>query len=126
MSKLLYNGGVSKLIVAIYVFTTSLGLIFLKLGTTDRLPVRIIDSKPHFSMNFYTAAGIFLYGASFLLYTYLISKNDLGFIIPLTTAFVYIVIFVASYFIFKESFTALKIAGITLIVMGLVLLNLKK
>ena len=116
----------SKLIVAIYVLATSLGLIFLKLGTTDGLPVRVINNRPHFSMNLYTAAGIALYAASFLLYTYLISKNDLGFIIPLTTAFVYIVIFVASYFIFHEVFTVTKIIGITLIVCGLIFLNLKK
>jgi multidrug transporter EmrE-like cation transporter len=70
--------------------------------------------------------GIALYGTSFLLYTFLISKYDLGYIIPLTTAFVYVLIFFASFFIFKELFTVFKITGIFLILMGIVLLNLKK
>jgi multidrug transporter EmrE-like cation transporter len=57
---------------------------------------------------------------------YLLSKYDLGYIIPLTTALVYMIIFVASYLIFKETFTILKIVGITLIMVGLMLLNIKK
>jgi small multidrug resistance pump len=77
-------------------------------------------------MNFYSVAGIVLYGLSFMLYVYLISKNDLGYIIPLAAAFVYIVIFIASAVVFKEVFTATKIIGIAMIVVGLIFLNLKK
>ena len=105
---------------------TSFGLILLKLGTTDGLPFKFTDGKPQLTFNFLTFAGIFLYAFSFLVYMYLISKNELGFIIPLTTALVYLVIFVASYFIFHEVFTALKIVGIALILTGLILLNLSK
>ena len=117
---------ISKIIIALYVIATSLGLIVLKLASKHGAPVGFTDSRLQFNINLYTVLGIFLYGLSFLLYMYLISKNDLGYIIPLTTAFVYIVIFFASFIIFKEVFTATKIAGIALIVMGLILLNLKK
>lgn len=116
----------SKIILALYVVATSLGLIFIKLGTGEGLPIKLVGGKPVLNLNFYALAGIFLYGASFILYMYLISKNDLGFIIPLTTALVYIVIFIASYVIFHEVFTVVKVLGIALIVSGLVLLNLKK
>jgi drug/metabolite transporter (DMT)-like permease len=70
-------------------------------------------------------SGILLYGISFILYLYLISKFQLGYIIPLTSAFVYIFIFVASFLIFNEAFTITKIIGICLIVAGLTFLNLK-
>ena len=116
----------SKFILSLYVIATSLGLIFIKLGTGEGLPVKMADGKLQFHFNLFAFAGIFLYAVSFLLYMYLISKNDLGFIIPLTTALVYIVIFVASYVIFHEVFTAMKIMGISFIVVGLILLNLKK
>ena len=115
----------AKLILALYVATTSLGLIVLKLGTSDGLPISYAQNKIHFNLNFYAITGIILYGLSFVLYLYLISKNDLGYIIPLTTAFVYIVIFIASAVVFKEVFTVTKIMGITLIVAGLIFLNLK-
>jgi len=117
---------VAKIIVALYVLATSLGLIILKLGTDSGLPISYTNNRLHFNLNFYSVSGIILYGLSFMLYIYLISKNDLGYIIPLTTAFVYIVIFIASAVVFKETFTTVKILGISLIVGGLILLNLKK
>jgi len=108
------------------VLSTSLGLIAIKQGTGSGLPITFSAEKLQFHLNFFNIIGIFLYGVSFLLYVYLISKFDLGYIIPLTTALVYVVIFVASYFIFKEAFTAMKIAGIVLIVSGVIFLSLGK
>jgi len=115
----------SKLLIMLYVLATSVGLIVLKLGTGGGSPVELIAGKLHFNINLFTIVGLALYGISFFLYIFLISKFDLGYIIPLTTAFVYIIIFVASFVIFKEAFTALKIAGICLIVIGVILLNIK-
>ncbi len=116
----------SKIIIAIYVITSSLGLVILKLGAAAGPPISYIQNRLHFNINLYTASGIILYGLSFIFYIYLISKYDLGYIIPLLAAFIYILIFVASYFIFKESFTTTKVVGIVLIISGLIFLNLKK
>ncbi len=116
----------SRVIIALYVFATSAALIALKWGTKSGLPVHYADNRLQFNLNLYSLGGMALYVLSFVLYVYLISKYDLGYIIPLATAFVYIVIFVASYFIFDEVFTAVKIVGIALILGGLVLLNLNK
>jgi multidrug transporter EmrE-like cation transporter len=113
-------------LLLLYSLVTSLGLVFIKLGTEDGMPVKFLDGKLHFNLNFYAISGVLLYGLSFVLYMYLISKNDLGYIIPLTTALVYILIFVASYFIFHEVFTLTKIVGIVLIVAGLIFLNLNR
>ena len=115
----------SKIVLAAYIVTTSLGLIILKLGTKAGAPVDFANHRLHFNVNAYTVAGTLLYGSSFLLYVYLISKNDLAYIIPVAAAFVYIVIFLAAFVIFHESFTLPKIFGIALIVGGLVLINLK-
>ena len=116
----------SKIILVIYILTTSLALVVLKLGTKTGLPISYANNKLAFNINFHTIAGVILFGISFATYVYLISKNDLGYIIPLAAAFVYILIFVASYFIFNETYTATKIVGIVLIIAGLVFLNLKK
>jgi len=115
----------SKVILPLFVLATSSALIILKLGTKEGAPIQYLDGRLQLNLNLYTVSGIFLYGISFLLYTYLISKNDLGYIIPLTTALVYAIIFTASYFVFHEQFTATKVAGIVLIISGLIFLNLK-
>jgi drug/metabolite transporter (DMT)-like permease len=105
---------------------SSAGLIFLKLGGQDGAPVSIVNGKIEFNLGIYAISGIILYAISFVIYTYLVSKNDLGYIIPVSTALVYIFIFAASYFIFKEAITAMKIVGIFLILGGVILLNLSK
>jgi drug/metabolite transporter (DMT)-like permease len=114
----------SKILIALYVVATSLALIVLKFGTKAGPPAYFVDGKLQFNINLYTVSGVACYGLSFLLYIYLISKYDLGFIIPLTTALVYILIFIASFVVFSEPFTFMKVAGIALIVLGLALLNL--
>lgn len=116
----------SIIILIAYVLSTSSGLILLKFGTTSGMPISFVENAIKFNFNLYSIIGIFLYGLSFLLYIYLISKFDLGFIIPITTALVYILIFAASFLIFHEVFTVLKIIAISLIIFGVILLNFNK
>ena len=116
----------ANLILLIYALTSSAALVLLKAGSKTGAPISFIDGKPQFNLGLYIIAGILLYGISFIIYTYLISKNDLGYIIPISTALVYIFIFTASFIVFKEAFTAFKILGICLILGGLVVLNINK
>ena len=115
-----------KFIIALYILATSFALIFLKMGAKDAPLFQLVNGKPDFNINALAVLGGLLYVVSFILYTYLIAKYDLGYIIPLVTAFVYVIIFFASYFIFNEVFTALKITGIFLILTGIFLLSYKK
>lgn len=112
------------LILIAYAIATSLALIFLKLGSQNGALVNFVDGRLTFNLGVFGIAGVLLYGTSFALYTFLIAKYDLGFIIPLATALVYILIFVASFIVFKESFTFVKILAIILIMSGIVLLNM--
>lgn len=122
----MYNSWVSTLILVLYIITTTLGLVVLKWGTSSGLPVSFINGRLNLNLNPHVIIGLVLFGLSFLLYIYLISKNDLGYIIPLAAAFVYLLIFVASFIVFKEVFTVTKIIGIVLIVAGLIFLNIGK
>ena len=114
-----------KLLIGAYVLATASGLVLLKLGTSGAGFISIVDGKVVWNIGLISVFGIFLYGISFLLYVVLISKFSLGYIVPLTTALVYVLVFSASYFIFKEAFTALKIAAIVLIISGVILLNIE-
>lgn len=116
----------TNLLLLFYAATSSIALILVKLGSKTEAPASIQNGKLHFNLSAYILGGIFLYGISFLMYIYLISKNDLGYVIPLATALVYTFIFVASFFIFKETFTAVKIIGICFVLAGIVLLNIAK
>lgn len=112
-----------KLLITLYVISTAGGLVLLKLGTSGAGFINIIDGKITWNISLLTLLGIMTYGISFLLYIVLISKFSLGYIVPLTTALVYILVFTASYFIFKEHFTTIKTLAIIMIVTGVLLLN---
>ena len=116
----------AAIIIGLYTLSTSFALVLLKLGSVEGAPIQFLGDKIQLNLNAYNAIGIFLYGASFLIYLYLISKYDLGYIIPLVTALVYIVILICYYINFKETISELKILAIALILVGLVLLNVKK
>lgn len=113
------------LLIISYILSSSSALILLKLGSVNGPPISVAHGIS-LNLNPYVVTGFVLYGLSFLIYTYLISKLELGFIIPLTTAFVYVFIFTASYFIFHEVFTPLKVTAISLIVLGIIMLNFSK
>lgn len=108
----------------IYVLTTAGGLILIKLGSASGAIVELVGGRIAFNLSLANTLGVLLYTISFVLYTFLIAKHNLGYIIPLTTGLVYVLIFIASFFIFKESFTLLKLLAITLIICGVALLNL--
>lgn len=114
-----------KLIFVIYIVTAVFALVALKLGTANGLPIYLSNGKFNFNINLYVITGLLLYIFSFSTYMYLISKNDLGYIIPLAASCFYIFLFITSYFVFKETFTAFKIMGIVLILIGVLLLNVK-
>lgn len=114
------------LLLGSYVASTAAGLILIKLGSAQHAIVEFASGRLTFHPTTLNIVGLLLYGISFVLYTYLISKNELGFIIPLTTALVYILIFIASFVVFNESFTLQKILAITLILVGVILLSIKK
>lgn len=107
-----------------YILSTVGGLIFLKLGSTNGPPISIQDKSFKFNLTRLVVLGIILYVISFFFYTYLISKYDLGFIIPLAAALVYIVLFLSSRLIFNEVFTKRKVLAVTLIIAGIAILGI--
>lgn len=115
----------TKVLVLIYSVVAAMALLLVKTGSSDGGLVQIINDKARLVITPTLIAGMLLYGLSFLIYIYLVSKFDLGYIIPLTTAMVYIVVFISSAMFLKEAYTPLKIAGICLIVTGVLLINFK-
>lgn len=115
----------SKLILGLYVLTTASALVLMKLGSKSGAPVSFVGSKLAFNLNWVILLGGVLYIVSFALYTFLISKYSLGYIIPLSTGLVYVLIFFASFIVFNETFTILKLLAIAFILGGVALLNVK-
>lgn len=109
--------------LALYALSTSLALVFLKLGSQTGALISYTDGRLQINPSLFSVLGIGLYGISFLIYTFLVAKYDLGYIVPIATAVVYVLVFMSSFVIFKESFTVIKICGIALILGGILLIH---
>ena len=75
--------------------------------------------------NAWILIGIFLYGVSFLLWLFIISKIQLNIAYPIVFSLQLILVAVASWFLFKEYLSLWQILGIALIMAGIFLLTVK-
>ena len=113
------------ILICAYLILTVSGLVLFKAGSNQGIAANINNGFFCLRINWMSIIGILCYGCSFLLYLALISKMNLGYIYPVTTGIVYILVLAASIFIFKEPVGAFKIIGCGLILAGVVLMNIK-
>ena len=69
--------------------------------------------------------GYMCYGISFLLYTVIISKFELGYISPILSGVVQIVTLIVAFFVFKEQFSLNAGIGAAMIIAGVIIMNWK-
>ncbi len=102
------------------------GLTCFKLGAQNELSLQVTAAFFSFKISWLSLLGLLMYVGSFLVYLSLVAKTELSYITPISSATVYILTMVVSYFILHESFDLYKGIGIILILAGVVLMNLKK
>lgn len=77
------------------------------------------------SNNLFTISGLGMYVISFLLYMFLLHKYNLSVIVPITTGVSYILLFLMSTFVLKESMSILQMIGFFLVMLGVIFINVK-
>jgi drug/metabolite transporter (DMT)-like permease len=92
----------------------------IKAGILFKVPV--VDM----SVSLFSFFGFVCYGISFLIYTVLISRHDLSFLNPFTVGVSSILIFASAAIFFGEILTVSKIVGLSLILTGVVVINIFK
>ena len=55
-----------------------------------------------------------------------IATYDLSYIVPLTTGIVQVIVLIMGYFIFKENVSLVNLGGIILVIIGIVLISIKR
>lgn len=111
--------------VIIYLVLTVSGLILMKKGGNSG-SIAIENQNFNFNINLISAAGFVCYLFSFILYTRIIVIFDLSYITPICTGIVQILILVASKIVFKENMTTTSIIGASIVIIGVIIMNLPK
>lgn len=113
------------ILVLIYLILTTSGLIFMKLGGNAGA-FAFKGGTLGFSINWISAIGFICYLCSFLLFTRIVILFDLSYIIPICTGIVQVLVLLASKLIFKESMTIQGVLGASIIILGIIVMNIPK
>lgn len=113
-----------SILVVVYIILTILGLVLMKLGgNTGSLAVE--GGSFSFSMNFISLLGFVSYILSFLLFTNIVVKFDLSYIMPITAGIIQVLTLLSGYLIFKENISINGIIGVSLVIIGIIIMNIK-
>lgn len=106
------------------IFSVS-GIILVKIGGSNfSLNISKLDLK--IQIGWLSLLGMACYIFSFLLWMIIIPRYNLSFIVPVSVGLVQLLVLFAAVFLLKEKVNFLNILGVLTIIVGIVLMNIKK
>lgn len=106
-----------------YALFSGSGLVILKTAMDYKIAKSLSLIETFLQIRF--IIGFIFYAAGFLLWMLILSKFKLNVAFPIAISLFFIVSGLGSYFILKESFSAIHIIGILLCLAGILLVNIK-
>lgn len=116
----------SILLILIYVICSAMGLTLLKMGLNNNATFSFTSSCIEMKIPILLFAGAALYICSFLLNMLVINKFNLSYAYPVSAGLIYIAIVALSVLLLKENVTSTQIIGMAAILIGTVIMNIRK
>ena len=113
------------ILCVVYLIFSLSGMTFMKLGSMAENMKAILVPVVNLRITTLSLVGYLCYGISFLMYTVIITKFDLGYISPILTGISNIGVLVIAFFVFKEHFTVASAIRAVLIIAGVMIMNFK-
>lgn len=113
-----------SVLLILYVILAIAGLILMKLGGNTG-SLEFVNASFIFSMNFISLLGFISYILSFFLFTNIVVKFNLSYIMPITSGVVQVVTLISGFIIFNEEITIKGIIGALVVIAGIIVMNIK-
>lgn len=117
---------ISIILMLCYIACSASGLILLKMGLNHGTVISFSTALVEIKVHTLLIAGALLYVVSFLLNLVVMGRFDLSYVYPVSAGLIYIAILVLSVALLKEKITTTQIVGMAAILIGIVIMNLKK
>jgi drug/metabolite transporter (DMT)-like permease len=114
----------SIILMLVYLACSTSGLVLIRLGAATA-SCTLKAGQIQLSLSGYSLAGICLYAISFLLWMTLLSRFQLSYIAPVLSGASYILILLAAFFILHETIGRLQLLGASIILCGIIIMNIK-
>jgi drug/metabolite transporter (DMT)-like permease len=110
-------------IILIGILFASSGQIFWKIGMAETGPITNLQMSSALPVIFnpWVIGGLVCYGLSTVFWLVALSRADLSFVYPFI-ALTFVIIFLASYFLFHETMSFQRVLGAGIIVLGIIVL----
>ena len=116
----------SVLLLIIYVACSSLGLVLLKVGLNNGTLITLHSTFLELKLHTFLMTGAVLYILSFLLNMIVMSRFNLSYVYPISAGLIYIAILVFSLLILREQMSLMQVMGTIFILIGIIIMNIKK
>lgn len=113
-------------LIILYVIFAVGGSTLIKYGGIAKSAALFTVPVVNVSFSITSLFGVLCYGASFVLYIFLLNRLDLSFVSPVTIGVVYVLLMITAVLIFGEQFTIVKTLGCTLILAGVLMVLIGK
>lgn len=110
----------------IYVCMSTLGLTLIKMGTANNFSLRIEKAGFQLEMNYLMIIGMVVYIVSFLLSLAVMKKMNLSVFYPISAGLIFILTCILSVVLLKEKVAVNQFIGMGIILIGIVVMNIKK
>jgi drug/metabolite transporter (DMT)-like permease len=113
--------------ILISVFTGAIGQIMLKRGMTDMGPITLtVDQLPmalwSMATNLWVIFGLLIYVTGTVFWLAALSRVDLSYAYPFASLS-YVIMLAASWLIFHENITPLRLVGTLVVALGVILIS---
>lgn len=113
-------------IIFVYVAFSVVGLLLLKIGTTRAFSLTYAEGNFDFKVNVVLLIGMCLYLMAFVTSLIAMKSIDLSVFYPVSAGLGYVFVCLLSYLVLKENISKEQLVGILFILIGVILMNLKK
>lgn len=110
----------------IYVFLSATGLTMIKIGTSKGSTLLLDTAGFDLKLSWILVLGLCIYILSFLMSIMVMKRMNLTIFYPVSAGLIYIVVSLAGFLILKEAFTIQQLAGMAIILAGIVVMNIGK
>ena len=100
------------------------GLLFIKLGGSGT-SISLLGGTLKVSMDIRLLIGLCCYIFSFFLFTYIIQKQNLSYIYPISAGVVNIISVILGILVLKEEVSIYSIIGTGVVILGIILMNIR-
>ncbi len=120
------GAGKNMIGLLIYVCLSAAGLTLIKIGLGNDSTLVINKSGFMFQFNWILIIGMCLYILSFLTSLLVMKGMNLNIYYPLSAGLIYIIVCILSVVVLKEKVTLTQLIGMTVIFVGIIIMNLGK